>query len=285
MQLILCKFQHLLEILKALLECLSPTWNPTSHCASKPCRSFLWVIRWCLRLLPSTVPLSWIEVIIVGHVELLRGSQVYLRLVMVMVVMGMMMVTMLLVRGLLLAAAWLLRWLSRLVVIVMVWLRRRGHVACCLRARRNVAVWIHHIWIWALTMDWSSRAGVHPFVICICWGSLRRQRFIIAVGNCSVQTYFLGVIQKVWKGRFLPVILISSLSVTSLSSGCWVTSFLSVAFLARLWNRLCRSRIVRGRCWGIFLALSHRYCSFWNRCHILSIETRFILFWIGTLYH
>ena len=203
---------------------------------------------------------------------------------MVMVVVGMVMLAMLLVRGLLMAAAWLLRGLSRLVVVVMVWLRWRSHVACCLRTWRHIAIWSHRIWIWALTMDWSSRAGVHPLVVCICWGSLRRQRFVIAVGYCSVQTYFLGVIQKVWKGRFLPVILIGSLSVTSLSSGCWVASFLSVGFLSRLWILLCRSgSVISSRWWDIFLALSDRHCSFWNRCNVLSIETRLILFRIGIL--
>jgi len=200
-----------------------------------------------------------------------------------MVVVDMMM-AMLFVRGLLLATTWLLRRLSRLMVIVMVRLRWRSHVACCLRTRRHVVIWSHHILIWALTMDWGSRAGVHPLVVCICWGSLRRKRLVIAVGYCSIQTYFLGVIQKVWKGRFLPVILFGSLSITSLSSRCWVASFLSVAFFSRLCIRLCRSgSVICGRWWDIFLALSHRHCSFWNRCNVLSIETRLILFRICIL--
>jgi hypothetical protein len=206
-----------------------------------------------------------------------------------MIVMGMV-VAVFFVWGLgLVCATRLLRWLPWLMVVVMMWLWRWSHVAGGLRTWRNIGIWIHHhIWIWTLSMNRGSGARIHPLIITMRLGCLRWQGFIIAVWNCSIQTYFLSMIQKVWKCRFLSRILLSCLrSVHSiLSCRSWVTSFFSVALLARLWvysNIGGNWRIITCSCRSILLTLSDRDSPLWNRGHVLSVDTSFVRLWICSL--
>jgi hypothetical protein len=210
---------------------------------------------WWRNILPNgaNIPTE----IITTHIELLRGSEVDL---------------------LSLLVVWLLRGLSRLMMVMVVRVLSRlwRHVACgwwpggdticaALAMERGAIVGLLG-WHALFLVDWGLRAG-------------------------TTQSDLLGMVQKVREGRFLSSFLINCLwhLSTSMSRWCRMTSFFTVAVFARV-HRLMS--ILRGRSLtrrSLLLALSHRSRSFGNWSRILSVATilgrsidnwRVVLLWV-----
>jgi len=195
----------------------------------------------------------WIEVVVVGHVQLLRRSQINLWLV-VMVIVGVMVFVRLVCiwRGGGMGLLGRLPWL----VMMMVILGRRRYVTSSGRSGRNIHMAL------VLSVHRGARGRIHSFIGNSLW-CLRGHwvsRYDI------IQTYLLSIIQKVWKCRLLPRILVSCFrDATSLSRRCRVSSFLSTA----LFTTINCSHILAARCIlgniCIFLALPHWWGSaLWN---------------------